>query len=69
MSVDELIRQKVGVSYGLVVSEAKGGHVLVLEGELLQVFDDLGQLGQDEVQSALLEDQVGVVGDLTGLAF
>jgi hypothetical protein len=59
----------VEFSYGLVVSEAKGGHVLVLEGELLQVLDDFSQLGQDEVQSAFLEDQVGVVGDLTGLAF
>lgn len=50
-------------AYRLVVSEAQGGHVLVLQGKLLEVLDDLGQLGKDEIQSTLLEDQVGVVGD------
>lgn len=50
-------------SYRLVVGEAQGRHVLVLEGKLLKVLDDLGQLGKNEIQGALLEDQVGVVGD------
>ena len=45
------------------MGEAQGGHVLVLEGKLLKVLNDLGQLGEDEVQGTLLEDQVGVVGD------
>jgi hypothetical protein len=45
------------------VGEAQGGHVLVLEGKLLEVLDNLGQLGEDEVQSTLLEDEVGIVGD------
>jgi hypothetical protein len=45
------------------VGEAQGGQVLVLEGKLLKVLDDLGQFGEDEIQSPLLEDQVGVVGD------
>lgn len=48
---------------GLVVGEAKGGGVLVLEGELLEVLDDLGQLGEDEIKSLLDKDQVGVIGD------
>lgn len=52
----------------LVVGEAQGGHVLVLDGKLLQVLDDLGQLGEDEVQGTLLEDQVGVVRDCGVLA-
>jgi hypothetical protein len=45
------------------VGEAKGGHVLVLEGKFLEVLDDLGQLGEDEIQTTLEEDQVGVIGD------
>lgn len=45
------------------MGKAEDGHVLVLEGKLLQVLDDLGQLGEDQVQSTLLEDQVGIVGD------
>ncbi len=50
-------------AYRLVVGEAQGGQALVLEGKLLKVLDDLGQFGEDEIQSPLLEDQVGVVGD------
>lgn len=45
------------------MSEAKNGHVLVLESKRLEVLDDLGDLGEDEIQSALDEDQVGIVGD------
>jgi hypothetical protein len=45
------------------VREAEGRHVLVLEGKLLQVLDDLGQLGEEEIQRTLLEDQIGIVGD------
>ena len=67
-----LVEQIVGSSnilaYRLVVSEAQGGHVLVLEGKLLKVLDDLGQLGQNEVQSTLLEDQVGIVGDCNNIS-
>lgn len=62
-----LVEQIVGSSnilaYRLIVGEAQGGHVLVLEGKILKVLDDLGQLGQNEVQGTLLEDQVGIVGD------
>lgn len=50
-------------SYRLVVGEAQGGHILVLERKLLEVLDNLGQLRKNEVQGTLLEDQVGVVGD------
>lgn len=53
----------MSVTYRLVVREAQDGHVLVLDGKLLEVLDDLGQLGEDEIQSTLLEDQVGIVGD------
>jgi hypothetical protein len=45
------------------VGEAQGGHVLVLEGKLLEVLDDLGELGKNEIQGTLQEDQVGIVGD------
>ena len=47
----------------MVVGEAQGGHVLVLKGKLLEVLDDFGQLGEDEIQTTLQEDQVGIVGD------
>lgn len=47
----------------LVMGEPQCGHVLVLEGKLLEVLNDLGQLGKNEVQSTLQEDQVGIVGD------
>jgi hypothetical protein len=50
-------------AYGLVVGEAQGGHILILEGKFLKVLDDLRELGEDEIQSALLEDQVGIVGN------
>ena len=69
---DELGLQRTLVKYAavkydftnrLVVGEAQGGHVLVLEGKLLEVLDDLGQLGEDEIQTTLQEDQVGIVGD------
>jgi hypothetical protein len=36
-------------AYRLVVGEAQGGHVLVLEGKLLEVLDDLGELREHEV--------------------
>ena len=45
------------------MSEAQSRHVLVLDGKLLEVLDDLGQLGENEVQGTLLEDQVRIVGD------
>lgn len=51
---------------GLEVGEAQGGKVLVLEGELGEVVDDLGQLGQEEAQALLDKDQLGVVGDEAG---
>jgi lipid-binding SYLF domain-containing protein len=51
------------VAYWLVVGKTQSGHILVLEGKLLKVLDDLGELGEDEVQSTLLEDQVGIVGN------
>jgi hypothetical protein len=50
-------------AYRLVVGEAQGGHVLVLEGKLLEVLDDLGELGKNKIQGTLQEDQVGIVGD------
>ena len=45
------------------MSEAQSRHIFVLEGKLLEVLDNLGQLGENEVQGTLLEDQVGIVGD------
>ncbi len=45
------------------MGEAQGGHVLVLDGKLLEVLDNLGQLGKNEIQGTLLEDQIGIVGD------
>jgi len=65
----EVTRKKGKITDRLVVSEAKGGSVLVLEGKLLKVLDDLGELGKDEIQGALLEDQVGVVGDCEAPTF
>lgn len=42
----------------LVVGVAQGRQVLVLHGELGQVADDLGELGQDEIQAVLHEDEL-----------
>lgn len=44
------------------MSETEGRQVLVLEGKHLQVLDNLGELGKNEVQSLLLEDEIGIVG-------
>lgn len=35
----------------------------MLNGKGLQVLDDLGKLGEDEVEGSLLEDEIGIVGD------
>lgn len=45
------------------MSETEGGEVLVLKGKGLKVLDNLGKLGEDEVEGSLLEDEIGVVGD------
>jgi hypothetical protein len=62
-SVSPVRSQQVLETYSLVVSEAECGQILVLKGKLLEVLDDLGELGKNEVQGTLLEDQVGVVGN------
>lgn len=46
---------------GLSVSEAQAGKVLVLLGELRQLVDHDGQLGNENVETVAEEDQVGVV--------
>jgi len=50
-------------THSLVVSETERGEVLMLNGKGLQVLDDLGKLGEDEVEGSLLEDEIGIVGD------
>lgn len=50
-------------TYGLIMSETKDWHVLVLQSKCLKVLDNLGNLGQDKIQSTLDEDEVGIVGD------
>ena len=45
------------------MSEAEGRKILMLKSKGLQVLDNLGELGKDEVKGALLEDKVGIVGD------
>lgn len=35
----------------------------MLKGKGLQVLNDLGKLGEDEVEGSLLEDEIGIVGD------
>lgn len=46
---------------GLAVGEAQAGQVLVLLGELGQLVDDDGQLGDEDVKTVTEKDQVGVV--------
>jgi hypothetical protein len=62
MSAPPKAAQRAG-TYRLIVGEAQRGKVLVLESKLLKVLDDLCKLWKDEIQSALLENQVGIVGD------
>ena len=50
-------------THRLVMGETESGEVFVLEGKLLKVLNDLGELGKDEIECALLEDQVGVIGN------
>ena len=47
---------------GLAVGETQAGEVLVLLGELGQLVDDDGQLGDQDVETVAEQDQVGVVG-------
>lgn len=35
----------------------------MLKGKGLKVLDDLGKLGEDEVECSPLEDEIGIVGD------
>lgn len=46
------------------VRVAQGGQVLILQGKLGQVGDDLRQLGQQQVEGIADEDEVGIVSDV-----
>lgn len=55
-----------GVGLGsLVVGVGKGGHVLVLEGKLAKVVNDLGKAREEQLQSLLYEDELSVVSHKT----
>lgn len=43
--------------------KAQSRQILVLQRKQLEVLNNLGQLGEDEIQGLLLEDQVGVIGN------
>jgi hypothetical protein len=47
---------------GLTVSETQAGKILVLLGELGQLVDDEGQLGDEDIETVAEKDQIGVVG-------
>lgn len=44
--------------------EGQGGLVLPLEGEVLQVVQNLGELGDEKIESVAHEDELRVVGDV-----
>lgn len=47
----------------LEVGEAEGREVLIFEGKLAEVVDDLCQLREEEFQALLHKDQLSIVGD------
>lgn len=55
-----------GVGLGsLVVGVGEGGHVLVLQGELAEVGDDLSEAREKQLQSLLYENELSVVSHKT----
>lgn len=46
------------------MSERQSWLVLPLEGELLQVVENLGELGDEKIESIAHEDELRVVGDV-----
>lgn len=53
----------------LVVSVAKSSEVFVLNGELTEFVDYVGELGEDDIETLFEKDQVRVIGAVTASSY